>query len=94
MPKISPRPQPGAKTFKFLHISDIHVDHLYTPTGNPVCDDIMCCRVETDIDPAPYGRLAHCDIPVTTFELALKQMSQMDFDFAIWTGDNLPHDIW
>lgn len=71
MPEVNPLPTPGQKTFKFLHISDVHVDPLYLPTGDPNCGDIMCCRNPVDIQPAPYGRLASCDIPLATFELAL-----------------------
>ena len=41
-----------------------------------------------------WGSIAKCDLPFQTFELFLKDLSAMNLDLIIWTGDNTPHDIW
>lgn len=41
-----------------------------------------------------WGSLSNCDLPFQTFDLFLKELSKMDLDLIIWTGDNTPHDIW
>lgn len=41
-----------------------------------------------------YGSLFKCDLPVQTFDLFLKEVSKLDLDLILWTGDNTPHDIW
>lgn len=66
--KPDPLPPPGKDTFKFLHISDIHVDLEYTPNSESDCGIPMCCRGQVDETvkiPAGYwGTRASCDVPL------------------------------
>ncbi len=41
-----------------------------------------------------WGSLNSCDLPIQTFDLFLKEVSAINPDLIIWTGDNTPHDIW
>lgn len=50
---------------------------------------------ENAADPAGYwGSLNSCDLPIQSFQLFLKEVSAINPDLIIWTGDNTPHDIW
>ena len=33
-------------------------------------------------------------MPVQTFDIFLQEISKLDLDAIIWTGDNTPHDVW
>lgn len=41
-----------------------------------------------------YGSRGDCDLPLQTFNIFLKEISELKLDAIIWTGDNTPHDIW
>jgi sphingomyelin phosphodiesterase len=83
-----------------MHISDVHIDFFYTIGGPAKCDEPVCCRMNVTAKPnspkagkwgSPVG---DCDLPIQTFNLFLEQVSKMNIDFILWTGDNTAHDIW
>lgn len=99
--KPVPPPKPGSPVSRVLQLSDIHLDHLYREGTNPDCGEPLCCR-SNDGTPAPGKRKAgkygdySCDIPPITFETMLQHINKthQDIDYALWTGDIPPHNIW
>ena len=66
------------RTFKAVHMSDLHVDLDYTPGTNANCNTPLCCRKENGIpadpkDAAGYWGAYNCD----TTHAAISKM----FDF-------------
>lgn len=43
--------------FRILHLSDFHIDNLYTPGGNADCDAPLCCQSDQG---APSNGAAPC----------------------------------
>ncbi|CAJ0945272.1 unnamed protein product, partial [Mesorhabditis belari] len=110
-PAVKPWPTVanGGQTLRVLHLSDIHIDRLYTPGKESNCThgggvaNPMCCRPYPDDDlqkpiqiPAgPWGMNENCDIPFQTFANAMKHISETQkLDYIIVTGDMEAHDIW
>jgi len=95
-------PKPTLRsTYKFLHITDLHVDFSYTVGNNAYCNQPLCCREEDGpvSDPAKgaqyWGTVAGCDLPMRTIEQFFQFVANnLDIDFIIWTGDNIAHNIW
>ncbi|XP_063717932.1 sphingomyelin phosphodiesterase-like [Symsagittifera roscoffensis] len=101
-PQYLPPTQPpaGTEMHKVLHLTDIHLDRLYSEGSNAHCEEPMCCR---DIDGEPisyfyvagkYGSLAYCDSPKVTLENLLAKLSKEQFDYILVTGDLPAHDVW
>ena len=94
------------KPFRVIHISDTHVDLNYAPKSVSVCAEPLCCRNSstqdtnrTGVEAGLWGSYGQCDVPVRTFESALKELNKTissanDIKYIIWTGDIQPHDIW
>jgi sphingomyelin phosphodiesterase len=97
------------ETFNVLHISDFHLDLRYLPGQEAWCDAYMCCTVESSNKKALAAGLNHtvqsaqklgsyhCDAPESLVEDSLKTVGAManarDFEFGIFTGDMVSHDI-
>lgn len=95
-------PQPA---YRVIHISDTHVDLKYKTGAPAVCEEPLCCQVsstqsnKSDAKAGYWGSYGLCDIPIRTFESALKVLNSTlseskDIDYIIWTGDVQPHDVW
>lgn len=94
------------KNYRIIHISDTHVDWKYEVGSISNCDQPLCCRTGATKrsrgkkEKAGYwGTLSKCDIPLRTFESALKFIAKEmensnDIPYIVWTGDIQPHDIW
>lgn len=97
------------ETFNVLHLSDIHLDLRYLPGQESDCDEYMCCTVESTNKKAMLAGFNstlqaaqklgsyHCDCPDTLVENSLKSMGALgyarDFEFGIFTGDMVSHDL-
>uniref|UniRef100_A0A1D1YL13 Endopolyphosphatase n=1 Tax=Anthurium amnicola TaxID=1678845 RepID=A0A1D1YL13_9ARAE len=80
---------------KFLHITDIHFDHLYLPNSSP---SKFCHRYNKKSkknESGKFGTLgSECDSSyalINSTFFFLKEKFQ-DIDFVIYTGDSLRHD--
>ncbi|XP_078571362.1 sphingomyelin phosphodiesterase-like isoform X2 [Branchiostoma floridae x Branchiostoma japonicum] len=103
-PPVTPPkpPKPGAPVSRVLFLSDVHVDLLYKPGANSHCEEYLCCRASSPVGkegPVPAGKWGdyrYCDTPLWTLENLLQHLAQKqsEFDYAIWTGDIPPHNIW
>ncbi|XP_069973652.1 sphingomyelin phosphodiesterase [Penaeus vannamei] len=95
-------PEPDAPKLKVLHLSDTHLDPLYTPGSNAACPEQLCCReesglAETEEDRAWYwGDYRNCGSPAWMLEdmLAHARNTHTDLDYVMWTGDVVPHNMW
>jgi len=93
-------PEPGPVAYRFLHVSDIHVDLLYQAGSAMSCPYESCCRFdlgttnETTEQAGYWGALSNCDPPIRTVEAFLQQAAGLDIDFVLWTGDNPSADYW
>lgn len=98
------RKQP-METYRVIHISDTHVDLDYVEGSIANCGQPLCCRNTstksnaTVLEAGYWGSYGSCDVPMRTFESALKKLNSTiaagdDIDYIIWTGDIQPHDVW
>ncbi|PYH95122.1 Metallo-dependent phosphatase [Aspergillus ellipticus CBS 707.79] len=91
------------QTIRIAHLTDTHLDPLYTPGSNANCSKPICCRPYTPRDSpgntswpcSPWGD-AHCDTPLPLLTSALRAISSLNPPPAltIYAGDAIPHDIW
>ncbi|XP_046847921.1 sphingomyelin phosphodiesterase-like [Xenia sp. Carnegie-2017] len=88
--------KPGLPTLTILHLSDVHIDRQYAENTSTECGEPLCCRKYNGKGKAGYWGSYKCDIPMRTFEAALKRIkkSHPKIDLVYWTGDVPPHDIW
>ncbi|CAG2112619.1 unnamed protein product [Medioppia subpectinata] len=88
------------KQLKMLHLTDIHLDLWYTPGSNSSCGEFVCCRSTSPGDNHTAGYWSqtkdNCDCPQYFVDNSIKQIgdNHKDIDLVIWTGDNIPHDVW
>jgi sphingomyelin phosphodiesterase len=92
--------QPGRKTFKALHLADVHMDLYYEAGSNWNCDEVICCRSGSGTPSAPEFEARptgeyYCDLPYTTLDLMGQYINkEVKPDVVLWTGDITPHDQW
>ncbi|KAI9640694.1 hypothetical protein NHQ30_011003 [Ciborinia camelliae] len=98
------RPAVSGKTpLKFVHFSDIHVDHEYEVGANTDCTKPICCRPYTSADAPgnndnPAGEYGNykCDAPVSLEEsmyAAIKTIAP-DATATLFTGDIVEGAVW
>ncbi|XP_077972513.1 sphingomyelin phosphodiesterase-like [Styela clava] len=100
-PPVVPRkrPNPGSPTSKVLFFTDMHMDVQYKAGSNAECGEPLCCR-NTDVlqnnskAAGKWGDYRNCDMPPWTVEGMMKNLSQYQFDFILFTGDIPAHDVW
>lgn len=92
--------QKDRKTFKALHLADLHVDLSYKPGANWNCDTVICCRTSSGPVTKPeyaaseWGEYS-CDLPWKTLDLMGQYITrEINPDIVFYTGDIVPHDQW
>jgi sphingomyelin phosphodiesterase len=85
-------------TGTFVHISDIHLDELYTTGSNTQCGEPLCCRAANgpgsgNNSAGLYGDY-NCDTPEILLTSVIEFIQKLAPDFIIYTGDDPAHDIW
>ncbi|EJU03163.1 sphingomyelin phosphodiesterase [Dacryopinax primogenitus] len=109
LPEKSPSPKERNSTLEpltIVHLSDWHVDPKYIPGSEVHCTKPLCCRgwnetsngerIEASV-PAPSWGAYTCDAPQKLLVHMLEQVERLlgkKPDFAIFTGDVPPHDVW
>ncbi|CAJ0608843.1 unnamed protein product [Cylicocyclus nassatus] len=105
---IDKQPVPGGKpVLKVLHLTDIHLDMLYTPGLEAKCAEPQCCRPQQDPDEVSvaagvkeaagqWGTVGNCDAPywLLTNMLAFIQKNHKDLDYVMVSGDLTSHADW
>ncbi|XP_063706470.1 sphingomyelin phosphodiesterase-like [Culicoides brevitarsis] len=97
--EASPR---SGETYKIIYIGDIHYDPSYMVSGNAVCDEPTCCRVNQGPPSDPkgaagrWGDYRNCDMPLETLRNAFHTMNQLhgDADHVYFAGDIIDHGVW
>lgn len=86
------------KTFRVLHLSDVHLSLNYTRNAPANCLGLMCCAPDSFQNPleefltAPkYGHW-RCDAPPQLLESAVQDCAKQKFAFALFTGDMVDHN--
>lgn len=85
-----------------VHISDVHIDFMYSPGSKAKCGTFLCCREQWGAagpDEPAAGEWGSnegvCDIPQKTFENLMEfVVKEIAPDAIFWTGDNSSHNIW
>jgi hypothetical protein len=73
--------QPGAPTFKVLHLSDTHFDPYYQEGTNADCKEPLCCRLtngpalSAQTAAGRWGDYRKCDTPRRTVDHMLQHIS-------------------
>jgi len=80
---------PAGEGGKFWHMTDIHLDTLYSAAG----DRADFCRNSSFGSSAMDSGDYQCDSPLLLLKSAVRAMSQFEPDpeFILWTGDSNPH---
>lgn len=80
---------PSGEGGKFWHITDIHLDTIYSPSG----DRANFCRNSSFGSSVMDSGDYQCDSPLLLFKSAVRAMSlfEPDPEFILWTGDSNPH---
>ncbi|PAA76951.1 hypothetical protein BOX15_Mlig024602g3 [Macrostomum lignano] len=96
---ISP-PKSGAPRLRILHLSDVHIDALYSVGASADCGLPTCCRRSDGMPPSSKRRAAYwgdynCDLPWWTADNSFKQIARdRQFDLIYFTGDLPDHHVW
>ncbi|KAF7346627.1 Saposin B-type domain-containing protein [Mycena sanguinolenta] len=82
----------GRPPIRVAHLSDVHIDRMYTVGSEANCTKSICCRDFPDspaipTEPAlPNGNL-HCDSPISLGDSMLEEVERLNPRFSIFTGD-------
>lgn len=97
-PAVINKPVSVHKTFRVLHLSDIHLSLDYLPGSEGNCIGMMCCTRASIRDPfekhfpAPKLGYYRCDSPPGLVESSLESArGVVNYDFALFTGDMVDH---
>lgn len=101
-------PKSEGKTFNAAHVSDFHIDLRYTIGAEADCDKGMCCTPVVEnkkakaaglspLVPAQKQGTYKCDSPEVLLDKGMQSVGTLaavkDFEFAIFTGDMVSHDL-
>jgi sphingomyelin phosphodiesterase len=93
-----PAPNPKNPSMYVLHITDIHVDPLYTPGLLSKCGEPICCRPPNPVGSPAAGQWGdyNCDLSPALYENMLMWIAKNlpNINYTIFTGDMPPHDVW
>lgn len=90
------------ETLRILHLSDLHIDPYYEYGANADCGEPLCCRSTSAKSvhkktAGYWGDYMGCDSPKYTIEQLMSQINTSladQYEYLIWTGDIVAHDIW
>ncbi|KAJ9057527.1 Sphingomyelin phosphodiesterase [Entomophthora muscae] len=88
----------NSKHLRILHLSDLHIDHKYTPGSEADCGLPICCRTIKISDikrPANVWGDYNCDLAPSMLKSMLDYIKTLPpLDLVIFTGDIPAHDVW
>jgi len=94
--------QPGAPTFKVLHLSDTHFDPYYQEGTNADCKEPLCCRLtngpalSAQTAAGRWGDYRKCDTPRRTVDHMLQHISSthpVSYQTVVQTCNLVTHGI-
>ncbi|KAK6980766.1 Saposin B-type domain-containing protein [Favolaschia claudopus] len=89
----------GRRPIRVAHLSDSHVDRLYTVGAESNCTKSICCRdfddsPEIPTVPAQPNGNSRCDSPISLADSMLEEVERLSPRFSIFTGDVVEHTTW
>ena len=75
------RPSQKRETFKFLQISDTHVDPSYLVGANAACNEPLCCRSQSNY---LYSRSLDLDLQLKARAFGLKLSQDDELTAGVW----------
>ncbi|KAJ7622053.1 sphingomyelin phosphodiesterase [Roridomyces roridus] len=87
----------GRPPLRVVHLSDVHIDRMYTVGAEANCTKPICCRdfsTQRPTVPAGPNGNAQCDSPISLADSMLAEIERIGPDFSIFTGDVVEHDTW
>ncbi|KAJ7679352.1 sphingomyelin phosphodiesterase [Mycena polygramma] len=89
----------GRPPVRVVHLSDVHIDRMYTVGAEANCTKSICCRDFDDSPPTPSvpagpNGNSHCDSPVSLADSMLEEIEQLNPKFSIFTGDVVEGAVW
>ncbi|CAN6624402.1 hypothetical protein TRVA0_010S00100 [Trichomonascus vanleenenianus] len=104
---VSKFKQSDHSTYNVVHLSDVHLQLGYTEGAEANCVSTTCCSDRKvakdplqDSIPAPKHGMYRCDTPVALLQSVLDNIKQvelqneLDFEFALFTGDMVDHNVF
>ncbi|KAK6988045.1 Saposin B-type domain-containing protein [Favolaschia claudopus] len=88
------------KPIRVAHLSDVHIDRMYTVGAEANCTKSICCRDFDDSPPTPPTVPAlpngnsHCDSPISLADSMLEEIERLNPRFSIFTGDVVEGATW
>ncbi|KAJ6450148.1 sphingomyelin phosphodiesterase [Mycena sanguinolenta] len=89
----------GRPPIRVAHLSDVHIDRMYTIGSEANCTKSICCRDFADspatptVPALPNGN-SHCDSPVSLADSLLEEVERLNPQFSIFTGDVVEGATW
>ncbi|KAF7357082.1 Saposin B-type domain-containing protein [Mycena sanguinolenta] len=89
----------GRPPIRVAHLSDVHIDRMYTVGAEANCTKSICCRDFADspanptVPALPNGN-SHCDSPVSLADSLLEEVERLNPRFSIFTGDVVEGATW
>ncbi|KAK6980676.1 Metallo-dependent phosphatase-like protein [Favolaschia claudopus] len=90
----------GGKPIRVAHLSDVHIDRMYTVGAEANCTKSICCRDFDDspstpptVPALPNGN-SHCDSPISLADSMLEEIERLNPRFSIFTGDVVEGATW
>ncbi|KAJ7115438.1 sphingomyelin phosphodiesterase [Mycena epipterygia] len=78
----------GRPPVRVVHLSDVHIDRMYTVGAEVNCTKSICCRdfadsPETPTVPAGPNGNAHCDSPISLADSMLEEIERLNPKFSV-----------
>ncbi|KAF7374111.1 Saposin B-type domain-containing protein [Mycena sanguinolenta] len=89
----------GRPPIRVAHLSDVHIDRMYTIGSEANCTKPICCRDFADspaipTEPALPNGNSHCDSPISLADSLLEEVERLNPQFSIFTGDVVEGAVW
>ncbi|XP_050300058.1 sphingomyelin phosphodiesterase B-like [Anthonomus grandis grandis] len=93
-----PKPDGSSSTYKILHVTDVHMDILYTPNKVKTCSEPLCCQSDqsdgSDGNSCGYWAEYGNDVSEQLIDEMIRFANTLDIDFVYFTGDIISHRVW
>ncbi|KAJ6460506.1 sphingomyelin phosphodiesterase [Mycena sanguinolenta] len=89
----------GRPPIQVAHLSDVHIDRMYTVGSEANCTKSICCRDFPDspaipTEPALPNGNSNCDSPISLGDSMLEEVERLNPRFSIFTGDVVVRADW
>ncbi|KAL1509127.1 hypothetical protein ABEB36_003915 [Hypothenemus hampei] len=96
-----PRPQPAdvPPYIRVLHLTDMHVDPMYTSNKTTKCKEPLCCQSDQDdagdgTESCGYWAQYANDVSENLSNEVIRFANTFEVDYIYYTGDIISHRMW